>query len=403
MPTGTVGFVGQRLAEAREARGLTNGTLADLIGVSPTAISQYEKGLASPRPETMDKIAERLNLPSSFFVRQVGKEADEVLFWRSLSSATQAARTKARRRFRWLKEIVAYLREYLDLPVPRLPRLKLPENVLSLTGDQIESAAQECRAFWGLGEGPIADLTLFLENNGIIVSRGRLDAEKLDAFSQVAEDGTPYIFLTADKESAVRSRLDAAHELAHLVLHCEVETRQFNTPKINKILEDQAFRFGSAFLMPARAFTHELWSPTLDAFRSLKERWRVSIAAMVKRCEEMEMISEQEAKRLFINYNRREWRVKEPFDDTLLIEQPRLLRRSFELLIREGVKTREQVLLDLPYAPVDIEDLGGLPRGYFTEEPGRVAYLPKIRTKPATENTEGVVVQFPNFNGKPNR
>ncbi len=47
MPTGTIWFIGQRLAEAREARGITNGAMAELIGVSPTAISQYEKGAAA--------------------------------------------------------------------------------------------------------------------------------------------------------------------------------------------------------------------------------------------------------------------------------------------------------------------------------------------------------------------
>jgi Zn-dependent peptidase ImmA (M78 family)/transcriptional regulator with XRE-family HTH domain len=397
MPTGTIGFIGQRLAEAREARGMTNGTLAELIGVSPTAISQYEKGLVSPRPETMTKLVERLNLPHSFFTRLPAAQANEVLFWRSLSSATQSARTKARRRFGWLKQIVAYLREYLDFPTVRLPRVDLPANILELSGNQIESIAQECRAFWGLGSGPIADFILCLENNGVIVSRGALEAEKLDAFSEMANDGTPYIFLTADKQSAVRSRLDAAHEVGHLILHRNIEEKQFNNPKIYKQLEDQAFRFGSAFLLPEKAFTSELWSPTLDAFRSLKERWRVSIGAMIKRCEELEMITEQETKRLFINYNRREWRIREPFDDTLIAEQPRLLRRSFELLISEGVKTRAQILLDLPFAPTDIEDLACLPSGYLTQEMGKLAFMPTLRTQNASERGDsgGTVVQFP--------
>ncbi|MBK8210507.1 MAG: ImmA/IrrE family metallo-endopeptidase [Rhodospirillales bacterium] len=33
------------------------------------------------------------------------------------------------------------------------------------------------------------------------------------------EGGHPFIFLGADKQSAARSRFDAAHELGHLILH----------------------------------------------------------------------------------------------------------------------------------------------------------------------------------------
>jgi Zn-dependent peptidase ImmA (M78 family)/DNA-binding XRE family transcriptional regulator len=395
MPLGTTGFVRERLIEAREARGLTNASLAELLGVSTTAISQYEHGRVSPRPEVMSMIAEKLNLPVSFFLRPITSEQEETaLFWRSMSSATKSARTKAKRRFGWLKDIVAYLKEHLDFPEVHLPTFNLPKNVLELTGNDLEELAQDCRQFWNIGDGPIADVVLFLESNGVIVSRSKLEAEKLDAFSQwkVIED-VPYVFLTADKRSAARSRLDAAHELAHLVLHRNVHPRQLANPKVHKILEWQAFRFGSAFLLPSGSFLSELWSPTLDAFRSLKERWKVSIGAMAKRCEELGVIDEDQAKRMWMNYGRRGWRTEEPLDDRLPVEKPRLLRRSIELLVDERVKTREQILLDLPYAQTDIEELTGLPRGYLSGI-GEVA--PKLREPKIAEviNGTGKVVSF---------
>ena len=48
MSVGTPNFVGERLKEAREARGLTGVALADLVGVKRASISQYELGDASP-------------------------------------------------------------------------------------------------------------------------------------------------------------------------------------------------------------------------------------------------------------------------------------------------------------------------------------------------------------------
>jgi Zn-dependent peptidase ImmA (M78 family)/transcriptional regulator with XRE-family HTH domain len=395
MPTGTPGFVKERLVEAREARGLTNASLAELLGVSTTAISQYEHGRVSPRPEVMTTIADKLNLPLSFFLRPItSEELEGTLFWRSMSSTTKAARTKAKRRFKWLKEIVAYLKEYLDLPEVNLPKFNLPENILDLTGKDIEELAQECRQFWNIGDGPIADVLLFLESNGIIISRGKLEAEKLDAFSQWRmTEGTPYVFLTSDKMSAVRSRLDATHELAHLVLHRDVQARHIASPKIHARLEWQAFRFGSAFLLPENSFPNELWAPTLDAFRALKERWKVSIGAMVKRCQELNILDDDETKRMWMNYGRRGWRTEEPLDDRLPVEKPRLLSRSIELLIKERVKTREQILLDLPYSQTDIEELTGLPRGYLS---GVGEVVPKLREPKVAEvfNGSGNVVSF---------
>ena len=53
MRVGTPGFVGARLAEARQARGLNGTELADLIGVSPQSVSQYEHEKQRPSPDML--------------------------------------------------------------------------------------------------------------------------------------------------------------------------------------------------------------------------------------------------------------------------------------------------------------------------------------------------------------
>jgi len=50
---------------------------------------------------------------------------------------------------------------------------------------------------------------------------------------------------------------------------------------------------------------------------SLKPKWKVSIGVMIKRLENLDIISEDEAKRLWINYNRRGWRREEPLDNDI--------------------------------------------------------------------------------------
>ena len=41
---GTLGFVGKRLTEARQSRGLNKTTLAKLIGVVDSQVTKYESG-----------------------------------------------------------------------------------------------------------------------------------------------------------------------------------------------------------------------------------------------------------------------------------------------------------------------------------------------------------------------
>src|SRR6185312_8949253 len=319
-----------------------------------------------PSPEVMSRICERLNFDLRFFLRAATDNDLERVYFRSMSSATKGARVKALRRFSWLKEITWYLRDWLDLPKVNIPAFNIPQDVLKIDSELIEEVAAECRRFWQLGDGPIADVVLTLENNGVIVSSSKLETETLEAFSQwCKKDGTPYLVLGADKCVAARMRFNAAHELGHLILHRGLEKRHLNSPAIHKAIEIQAHRFAGAFLLPAGRFAEEIWAPNLEGFRSLKGYWRVSIAAMISRSEQLGIIDSEQSRRLWIYMNRKEWRKEEPLDNQLEPERPRLLRRSFQMMTEEGIKTRDQIIYDLRLTPSDVEELGLLPMGFF--------------------------------------
>lgn len=370
MTVGMTGFVAGRLRQAREARGLSLVALADLVGVSPAAISQYEKGQHLPRPETFDLLSKRLNLPATYFLKSESVPSVEQhrLFYRSMSSATKQARTRAGRRFEWFKEIVAYFEDFFDFPEANIPDFGLPDDFRKITGATIESAAEQLRAYWRLGFEPIADVVRTMEANGIFVSRSALDAETLDAFSEF--DGTqPYVFLNSDKSILVRSRFDCAHELGHLVLHKQVQKKDLNRAADFKLIESQAHHFAGAFLFPARSFQREIWGLSLDSFRSLKPAWKISIAAMISRASQLELLDDESAKRLWINLGRRGWRQFEPLDD-LPCEQPKLLAKAAESLIKNRIKTREQILDDLALAPSDLEELLSTEPNFFRDGDG---------------------------------
>ncbi|MGY4572970.1 MULTISPECIES: helix-turn-helix domain-containing protein [Bradyrhizobium] len=385
MTIGTQGFAGARLTEARQAFGLTKVALAEMVNVTPVAITQYENGPQSPRADVMDRICDKLGFPRSFFLNRPTEDDENPLFWRSNASATKMARERCYPRLRWLKEITEYQKQFLDFPRLDLPRLHVPEDFRSLTFSQIEHLAQECREWWNFGNGPIPDLLLEMENSGIITARINVAADSLDAFSQWSALGTPFVVLGKDKASAVRSRFDAAHELFHLLFHRKVDRRRLKNTSDWKLLEEQAHRFAAAFLLPSKTFVEELWAPTLDGMLARKERWKVSVAMMIVRCETIGLLNQDQTKRLWINYNRRGWRGEEPLDNLLKFEEPRVLRRGFEALVDENVRSRDQIIDDLCLPTREIEQLSALPTGYLAGGRADVKAFPKLKSAPSAE------------------
>lgn len=377
---GTPGFVGERLREAREARGLTAIALAEILGITRQAVSLYESGESSPQPDMMPEIADKLSLPISFFMRPaVPKHNTNAVFFRSMAAATKSDRGRGGSRITWLFEIlVPYLRQFVSFPRVNFPALSVPDNPLQLSNNDIEELAAKLRGSWGLGEGPISNVVLLLENNGCLVTRMGLDSPALDAFSTYCvHDNTPYIVLGGNKGSAVRSRFDAAHENAHIVLHKNFKVDRLKNPAEFKMVEQQANRFASAFLIPRNKFADDFCVPTLDAFQALKAKWLVSIGMLIMRAHQLGFITEEHSQRLWINYNRRGWRKAEPLDDKLPIEQPVVLRRACKLIIDAKVRTPQQLLADIPLSAKDVEELLNVPKGYLAPP------LPKVQLKDA--------------------
>jgi Zn-dependent peptidase ImmA (M78 family)/DNA-binding XRE family transcriptional regulator len=367
MREGTPGFSGQRLREARQVRGLSATFLSELTNVSAQAIYQYENERNSPSPHVLARIANAVELPVAFFLLPERSSNNRIVFYRSMSTATKRARNRARARFEWLRDIVTYLSDFVELPDANFPKLDLPDDPALLSDPEIEDAADEVRRYWRMGEGPVANMVLLLENQGAVIARDRLGAETLDGMSQLIENSRPYIIVGTDKGSPARWRFDAAHELGHVILHAHMSQEALDRPELFKRIEDQAHRFASAFLLPLASFGEDLFGISLDAFRSMKPKWNVSIAMMIMRARYAGFLSEDTERKLWIGMSRRRWRTSEPYDEDMAVEEPRLLRRSFELILEQGDQTPADVTARLALPSSDIEALSSLPKGYLAE------------------------------------
>jgi len=377
---GTPGFNGERLRSAREARGLSGAALAELVDVSRSAISQYERSVQTPSPKVVQQISDKLNLPPLYFLTST-MPANTAVFYRSFSAALKSARTRSERKLEWLHEIVWHLEQKVELPSLNLPKLNLPDDVLSIELDDVDDLAKETRRFWQLADGPISNLVRLLENNGVVVSRQFLDSNRLDAFSNWnVNSERPIVVLGSDKGAAGRSRFDAAHELAHLVLHRNLTEKDLKNSVRFKQMERQADRFAGAFLLPRTTFLSEVVAFTPESLLTLKERWGTSVGLMVKRSSDLGAIDEEASKRLWMRISKRGWRKKEPLDDKLQPEVPGLLSKCFELLVEADIGGRDSLMAQLPWHWKDIEEIATVKSGLLApaDQHERVQHQPRI-------------------------
>lgn len=397
MKQGVPGFLPGRLSEALDARGLSQVSLAQLMGrSSSTCVSRWLRGEQAPESSSLGELSKALNLPTSYFLKAQPEHGTAPFFFRSMVAATKAARNKAKARLRWGQDISLALQGAVDLPECNVPDPIGARDFRTLTDKDIEGAASACRRAWGLGDGPLSDLHLLVENNGVVVLHDEIGAATMDGVSSWSSaDKRAYIYVAIDKPSAVRTRFNVAHELAHIVLHRRVDQSTLTKPEEFKLIEHQAHLFAAAFLLPAASFAGELTAPTLSAFEALKDRWKVAIGAMIKRCSTLGITSEEYTLRLWKHYSARGWRTAEPLDDVIEVEQPRMLSRSIRLLAGEGGWTLPQIVESLPFGPNDIERLTGLPHGFLKTAASPVVEMPRLKPMAMRSTGTAEIVQFP--------
>jgi Zn-dependent peptidase ImmA (M78 family) len=394
MRIGTPGFIPERLTEARAARRIPSmAALAREMGVSPSTVTRWEDGTIAPDSDALTELANTLRVRREFFLRPTYKSA-RPMFYRSLSTTLVKDLDYQHSQMSWLHEISAVLQHYVDLPPVDIPDVLGGASYRQLRDEDLERIALDLRRHWKIGEGPCADVVALLERVGFVVGSIEMGTSKLDGLCSWAADDRPHILLATDKMSFPRRQMDAAHEMAHAILHRNVTEAEL---KHNlKDIETQAFRLASAFLLPSTTYPLEVSRPSLATLQTLKERWRVSIKAQIKRLADLEIIPEHHATQLYKLYSAKGWSKEEPLDREWPVSEPRLLRDSLNMIVGSGVRTKADLLaVEFTMKPGDIENLASLPAGWFSELTGEVVQLKRenVRSDLKPEGP-GVVVQF---------
>lgn len=362
-------IVPSRITEAREARAMSMEDLAEDIGITRQSVSKYERGIVSPSPEILQAISLSLGFPLEFFykIEKNASAGSSPLFFRSRSIAKKV-KTACKYQIKWTDEIKKQLEVYVDFIERDLPTID--KNYEDLTFEDIEELALEVRKAWELDDDPIVDLVGLLENKGVILTQFATNSfcsfKGIDAFS-CWKDGTPYILYHSVPKSAVRTRFSILHELGHLIMHSSISEEDSTNKGVVDLADTQADRFAAAFLLPATSFPKDIRSTSLISLEAVKRKWGAALSTIIKRCETLELLTENQINYLKRQMTTQKYWYKEPLDDVLTVAEPEMLRDAIYLLINNKIITKAAFINATALPLQDLQHICGLPDDFFDE------------------------------------
>ena len=296
---------------ARESRGFSQEALAAALEVSQGRISKIETGMLDVPDDLLEQLADVLGYPVHFFTQEGRMMPVEIaeIFHRKRQDVPVKLLNQIYARMDIYRRHVAALLRATDIEC-RLRRLDIDEY-----NGQASLIAKLVRAGLRLPRGPVHDLTRSLEDAGIIVITMDFETDKVDAISRWVPGLPPMMFVN-ERIPKDRCRFSLAHELGHLVMH----------EQPNQEIERQANEFAAEFLMPELDIRHDLYDLTLTKLAQLKRHWRVAMAALLYRAQDLGTITATKARTLWADMARRGYKTHEPVELDPNSEQPSLIR-----------------------------------------------------------------------------
>jgi Zn-dependent peptidase ImmA (M78 family)/DNA-binding XRE family transcriptional regulator len=317
-------FKGEAVRLARVFHGYSLDDVAERVEKTKQYLHKIEVGQSVPTEELKQRLADVLSVEMEFFSLN-GAElvSEDQMHFRKLLTTRSTVKLVAIARAEVFRRLAEYLDDVLDLPPVRFPTIESYRNA-----EDIERIAESCRIEWGLGEGPIANMTRLAENLGALVTTFSDISAQIDALSVPLK--RPFIVRNDAKESVCRMRFDLGHECGHFILH---EGRITG----DRLTETDANRFSSALLLPrsimAKLFPRPKYQ-RLDwkGISEFKLTWKVSKAAILYRAHQLGIVTDDQYRSGVITLKRSGQAIRENEDHLVPPEPPELIGQALKTL-----------------------------------------------------------------------
>ena len=295
---------GKNLKYYRLKNNMSMKELADLVQISPMAISYYEKEERRPDMQSIKSLAKALHVRVTDFLanRDTNLEFCHGEFRKkSKMSAKQQEFIK--------EEVEEYFGRFYQTVnilggevLPDFPTLHSIELV-----DSVEENAERMRDKLELSKnGPIGKLIEILENKGFLVYLCDIENDDFSGMNGTV-NGRPYIIINKNMNPQ-RIRSTVAHELAHLLF-------MWPEDMSDKEAESMANAISGAFLFPINDMKRELGvrrSAITNDMVAVCNEYGISMYMLVMRANKSGIVNDHVARNFYIGANKIGWRKNEP-------------------------------------------------------------------------------------------
>lgn len=294
-----------RLRTIRERLGFSQDDVASLTGQPRPVVSNWESGVRRPNSHQLDKLAKiyRTSLDELLGGRSQPKPDFESLMFRDAGE-----RLDTKGRFE-IQRFLAFLDAYGDLlealgEPPGLSHSPFALHEGFRSKEDIRRRAEDARAYFRLGPGPITSLDSVADVAGITVYRAPLGVDLLGTVSGafLPHDRVGFSILINGETTPGRQQFTLAHEIAHALFHGDRLYVNFFGRR--ERAERFANTFAGEFLVPThhlRATVEALGASKLsdpETVVHLQRYYRVSYDMMLVRLSQANLILPDDIPRL---------------------------------------------------------------------------------------------------------
>ena len=294
--------LGLKLKNAREALGFSTRYISSLLpknlSISHVTLNNYEAGKHQVPIDILSALADIYKRPINWFL-----EKGPVL------TGIHYRNKKSKIGIRELTQFEAIAQQWLGA-YQRLDEefnSNLRKRSFGITTNETGvQAATKVREYLKLEDNPVPSVVEVMEEAGIRVIEMPI---KLAIDAMAASLGKEDVVVLNSNVPNDRSRMNAAHELGHVLFRdCIVAKQELN----HNFLEKRAFEFASYFLLTKKMLRNAFYGKSMVRLVKFKEQYGISLAAMIYRAADENILSKYEAKYLWIEFSKRGWRKEEP-------------------------------------------------------------------------------------------